>query len=164
MDGLRLGGREYGCSMIMLNSHHPFLPSSTRLSSPPPWHHALISPRSYTLTCSHITLMHRWVPTKTTIRPAHTTACIHTHTHTSLCTNRWSAGLIPVSDCKKLKLIPRSRREAREVREAGKANRKRLRRNSSRGKAAVPLCVSFLNEFSCTYMNRANNYIGYMVN
>lgn len=51
MDG-GLGGREYGCSMIMLNSHHPaLLPSPqapTVLRPPPP-------PRSDTLTCSHIT-------------------------------------------------------------------------------------------------------------
>lgn len=34
------GGGEYGCSIIVLNSHHPFLPSPTQLSSPPPQRYA----------------------------------------------------------------------------------------------------------------------------
>lgn len=63
------GGGEYGCSMIMLNSHHPFLPSATQLSSPPPQRYAqppLLPPRSFTLTGSHIA-RHE-----------------HTHTHTNM--------------------------------------------------------------------------------
>lgn len=124
----------------MLNSHHPFLPSSTRLSpSPPPLHRSPLSPLAaiYTLTCSHITLTHTWVPTQTPTSPAHV---LEARAHT--CTSRWSAALIPVSDCKTLELILRSRREVRGG--LFLKNRKRVRRrNGSRRKAvSFPSCTS----------------------
>ncbi len=133
---IRAGEGEYGCSMIMLNSHHPFLPSSTRLSSPPPRHHALLSPSQL---LPDMLTHHAHAQTGAHADTDIAGASVSRHTRTS----RRSAALIPVSDVEtNLELIPKSGRETR------RENRKRMRNNSSRKQLRAAVCPCVL-PFMC---------------
>lgn len=90
-----VGEGQHGCSMIMLNSHHPVLPSSTQLSSPPPQHCA--PPPT--------------PPPSSQLHPDMLTLHQHRQTRMRTCTGCWSVLLIPVSASKRAQEVRRKEEE-----------------------------------------------------